>query len=771
MSEAVVNFKNVTKSYPSYYHLTGGIKTFIFHIYSSIHELYQRRLVLEDLSFDIYKGESFGFIGRNGAGKSTLLGLIAGVLQPDKGKVAVHDRVSPLLELGAGFHPELTGRENIMLNGVLLGLTRVEVQEHFQEIIDFSELQDFIDQPVRTYSSGMYAKLGFSVVATLKPEILLVDEILSVGDLAFVRKCDERFQKFRGDPNVTIVLVSHALETITKVCDRAAWIENKRIRIIGPAKDVVKEYFNANQPKFTVPDAIHPTPPHVCWGGTSLLDCTRGPAKLSLRLNGGTADLHLRATLIHWADGTPICEWSVVPQTVLLSYASNDWTLAAQPETGNLSPISLPREDLGPFRPDNAAGSLALRLRGELHGEPCTPDVWIAVAEREAARQAWDRHRGEILLRLGRPPLPHAPFWPAGVTVRVVARTIEPRDTVGNFAVGVAGMLTACGIPARLYAYQSCAALVGIVSSIGDLLETIQPQDVIFYHYFSEDEFLPQILGLPCKKLLYFHNVPPSDCFRDDNPAFADALDRSRAQFPLFFAFDGVLANSRYSLSAVEQYFQAAPLRDVCPPCVDSYRLARLTPAPVELPAGNFLLWVGRLVPLQRPELALEIFQALSEQMPDIHFVMVGGGGQDFPHCGQKVDSAIKALPAGIHARLLVYESLSDAQLAFLYRRARLLLCTSVHEEFCLSVLEARTFGLPVATCGAQAARKQLDTGSALSLPATPREAANAIAAKLTNTRRSPSVAVPAADDTTVASLLEGLFTLLRAEPRKPVAG
>lgn len=242
MSQPAIAFHHVWKSYPSYHHMTGGIKTFLFHLPQAIRELRQRRTALEDVSFEIPRGAKFGFVGRNGAGKSTTLGLIAGVLSPEKGSVEVNGRVSPLLELGAGFHPEMTGRENIMLNGVLLGLTKAEVNEYIEQIIDFSELGEFIEQPVRTYSSGMYAKLGFAVVSILKPDILLLDEILAVGDAAFQTKCDAKFREFQDNPDITMVLVSHSLASVADICDHAAWIENKTVRLIGPAKDVIREY-------------------------------------------------------------------------------------------------------------------------------------------------------------------------------------------------------------------------------------------------------------------------------------------------------------------------------------------------------------------------------------------------------------------------------------------------------------------------------------------------------------------------------------------------
>jgi homopolymeric O-antigen transport system ATP-binding protein len=182
-----------------------------------------------------------GLIGANGAGKSTLLGLIAGVLQPQSGTVEVHGRVAPLLELGGGFHPELTGRENIVLNGVLLGLRRVELDARMDAITAFSELGDFLEQPLRTYSSGMVARLAFAVAAHLEPDILLIDEILAVGDQHFQGKCREKIAEFK-DRGVTIVLVSHALEDVRRLCHRAIWLDGGSIRSEGAPGSVIDAY-------------------------------------------------------------------------------------------------------------------------------------------------------------------------------------------------------------------------------------------------------------------------------------------------------------------------------------------------------------------------------------------------------------------------------------------------------------------------------------------------------------------------------------------------
>ncbi|MCK5219896.1 ABC transporter ATP-binding protein, partial [bacterium] len=233
MSRPVIIFEKVSKSYPYYHHITGGLKRFLFNLPKAVVALKKTHYdALIDIDGEIIAGETFGIIGKNGAGKSTVLGLMAGVIKPTRGRVIVKKRVSPLLELGSGFHPELTGRENIYLNGILMGMTRCEVDKKIGEIIDFSELDEFIEQPIRIYSSGMLARLAFSVVACLDPQILLVDEILSVGDTDFQKKCINRILEFKKQ-GVTIIFVSHDLSQIEKICDRAAWLDNHSIRIGG----------------------------------------------------------------------------------------------------------------------------------------------------------------------------------------------------------------------------------------------------------------------------------------------------------------------------------------------------------------------------------------------------------------------------------------------------------------------------------------------------------------------------------------------------------
>ena len=199
---------------------------------------------LNGINLSIQKGEIFGVVGNNGAGKSTLLKGISRVLIPTQGRVWIKGIVTPLLELGAGFHPELTGRENIMLNGTILGHPRREIEEHMDEIIEFSELGDFIDSPLRTYSSGMYARLGFAAATTWEPDILLLDEVLSVGDESFRKKCEMRMKRFRNG-NTTSIMVSHSMDSIMNLCERVAWLDHGTVRAVGPAKEIVAEYRKA----------------------------------------------------------------------------------------------------------------------------------------------------------------------------------------------------------------------------------------------------------------------------------------------------------------------------------------------------------------------------------------------------------------------------------------------------------------------------------------------------------------------------------------------
>ncbi len=201
---------------------------------------------LRDVSLEVHEGETFGLIGENGSGKSTMLKCLTRILTPNEGSVRVEGKVSALLELGAGFHPELSGRENVFLNGAILGLPQSELKKRFDEIVDFAGVGAFIDEPVKNYSSGMYVRLGFSVAINVDPDVLFVDEVLAVGDEAFQRKCNDKFNELRNEGK-TIVLVSHGLAGVENMCDRVAWFSHGHLMEVGPARDVVVAYSDSVQ--------------------------------------------------------------------------------------------------------------------------------------------------------------------------------------------------------------------------------------------------------------------------------------------------------------------------------------------------------------------------------------------------------------------------------------------------------------------------------------------------------------------------------------------
>ena len=203
---------------------------------------YAERKVLENISFEVKKGETVGLVGQNGCGKSTTLKLLTKIIYPDSGSIEVRGRVSSLLELGAGFHPDMTGRENIYINASIFGLKKKEIDKRLKTIIQFSELEDFIDNPVRTYSSGMYMRLAFAVAINVDADILLIDEILSVGDAGFRQKCYEKMQEIK-EKGTTIVLVSHSTDQVEELCDRCYWINNGRIAMEGKPEEVDEAYY------------------------------------------------------------------------------------------------------------------------------------------------------------------------------------------------------------------------------------------------------------------------------------------------------------------------------------------------------------------------------------------------------------------------------------------------------------------------------------------------------------------------------------------------
>ena len=244
MTEPAIALRDVTKLYRRYAYRRqfSTLKSALLKG-SLAGELEPREVLraVDGVSLEVAAGTTLGLIGRNGSGKSTLLKLVAGITKPTTGTVAVRGRISALIELGAGFHPEISGRENIFINGVMLGLTKREIAARFDEIVEFAELEDFIDSPVKTYSSGMYMRLGFAVAVHVEPDVLLVDEVLAVGDEGFSLKCLDRFADFKRQGK-TIVLVTHGLNLVERYCDEAVWVDAGRIRGHGDPRRVVHAY-------------------------------------------------------------------------------------------------------------------------------------------------------------------------------------------------------------------------------------------------------------------------------------------------------------------------------------------------------------------------------------------------------------------------------------------------------------------------------------------------------------------------------------------------
>ena len=236
VTDVTVRFNKSTQKYD-------GLKEYFIKMLKG-ELMFQEFLALKGVSLEIKRGESWGLIGSNGSGKSTLLKLICGILKPYKGSVEVYGKISPLIELGAGFDRELTARENIYLNGALLGHKKAFMQKHFDEIIDFAGLEDFVDVPIKNFSSGMSARLGFSVATIVKPEILIVDEVLAVGDQAFQEKCKKRMTEMLAD-GTTLLFVSHSINQVKQLCQKVAWLNKGVLNASGNATDVIPLYLNS----------------------------------------------------------------------------------------------------------------------------------------------------------------------------------------------------------------------------------------------------------------------------------------------------------------------------------------------------------------------------------------------------------------------------------------------------------------------------------------------------------------------------------------------
>lgn len=245
MSKIAISVNKVSKTFRLPHEKHSSLKSMFVNVFRS-KRTYERQQVLKDISFDIEQGEFFGIVGRNGSGKSTLLKLLSGIYSPDCGSITVNGKLTPFIELGVGFNPELTGRENVYLNGALLGFDTKEMDGMYADIVDFAELADFMDQKLKNYSSGMQVRLAFAIAIRAKSDILLLDEVLAVGDEAFQRKCLDVFERYKAEKQ-TVVLVTHDMETVKRFCTRALVLDAGKILKIGEPSKIARTYSELNQ--------------------------------------------------------------------------------------------------------------------------------------------------------------------------------------------------------------------------------------------------------------------------------------------------------------------------------------------------------------------------------------------------------------------------------------------------------------------------------------------------------------------------------------------
>lgn len=245
MDEYVIKVENVTVRFNIASEKIDNLKEYFVKLIKR-QVFFEEYFALKDVTLEIKKGESWGLVGRNGSGKSTLLKLICGIFSPYKGTVTVNGTIAPLIELGAGFDGDMTARENIFLNGAILGHSKKYMTEHFDNIVEFAELQDFLDMPIKNYSSGMRARLGFAVATEVRPEILIVDEVLSVGDYAFQKKCEKRMEEMMSG-GTTVLYVSHSIDSVRKLCNKAIWIDRGVERMKGEVNEVCDAYMESQK--------------------------------------------------------------------------------------------------------------------------------------------------------------------------------------------------------------------------------------------------------------------------------------------------------------------------------------------------------------------------------------------------------------------------------------------------------------------------------------------------------------------------------------------
>ncbi len=245
MTETAVHVDGVSKKFRLYHERNQTLKAAIMRRRTAVYDDFW---ALRDVAFDVPRGSTFGLIGSNGSGKSTLLKCLARIYSPDAGSITYNGKMAAMLEVGSGFHHELSGRENVFLNGSILGMSRKEIERKFDEIVDFSGVELFIDQPVKNYSSGMYVRLGFAIAINVDPEILVVDEVLAVGDAEFQAKCFDKFAEFRR-LGKTVILVSHSMDSVRSMCDHAAWLSHGELKAVGEASATIAAYEDSLKPR------------------------------------------------------------------------------------------------------------------------------------------------------------------------------------------------------------------------------------------------------------------------------------------------------------------------------------------------------------------------------------------------------------------------------------------------------------------------------------------------------------------------------------------
>lgn len=310
-TDYAIRVKNVEKYFKVYMDKGNMLKERI--IFANRNK-YEKRQILNGISFDIPKGQAVGLIGRNGCGKSTTLKMLTKILKPNAGEVEVNGRVSSLIELGAGFHPDMTGRENIYINATIFGLDKEEIDARLDDIIRFSELEDYIDNPVRTYSSGMYMRLAFAVAINVNADVLLIDEILAVGDVSFQKKCFERLKEIKEE-GTTIVIVSHSMEQIYSICDRLIWIEKGRILEDGEPKLIGMHYLDSMEDDRIARLANESKEKLVDDRGRSILELTQNVHPEARR--DGTHKVKFTSVNLYDKDGNPCQTFSTGDKAVL----------------------------------------------------------------------------------------------------------------------------------------------------------------------------------------------------------------------------------------------------------------------------------------------------------------------------------------------------------------------------------------------------------------------------------------------------------------------